>query len=124
VAKVICGEEEKYNPGIWFNSAKFFDLEYQVYGSVNNDGSDSLYWQDPKDKRCLRLQLSEDNTLIGVHAIGMRLRQEVCERWIISGAAVQEVVRTLDQARFDAEFTSNPFPAIMNEFKQTLMISA
>ena len=30
----ILGKELDYNPGIWFNSAKFFDIEYQVYGSV------------------------------------------------------------------------------------------
>ena len=34
VAKTICGEPTKYNPGIWFNSAKFFDIEYQVYGDI------------------------------------------------------------------------------------------
>ena len=25
----------RYDPGIWFNSAKFLDLEYQTYGQVN-----------------------------------------------------------------------------------------
>src|SRR6185436_740391 len=29
VADVIAGEERLYDAGIWFNSAKFFDLEYQ-----------------------------------------------------------------------------------------------
>lgn len=124
VAKVICGEQEKYNPGVWFNSAKFFDLEYQVYGVVNSDGSDSLYWQDRSNKRCLRLQLSADNTVVGIHAIGIRLRQEVCEGWIVSGASAEEVIRTLGQACFDPEFTSNPFAAIIKEFEQTLLGSA
>ncbi len=35
VAKTICGERMHYIPGVFFNSAKFFDIEYQVYGQVN-----------------------------------------------------------------------------------------
>ncbi len=34
VAYNICGKKVAYDPGIWFNSAKFFDIEYQVYGDV------------------------------------------------------------------------------------------
>ena len=34
VAKTICGQKTKYVPGHWFNSAKFFDIEYQTYGLV------------------------------------------------------------------------------------------
>ena len=36
VAKTICGSKSKYKPGHWFNSAKFLDIEYQIYGQVNN----------------------------------------------------------------------------------------
>ncbi|MGB3547895.1 MAG: FAD/NAD(P)-binding oxidoreductase, partial [Saprospiraceae bacterium] len=34
VAYNITGRPVSYNPGIWFNSAKFIDIEYQVYGEV------------------------------------------------------------------------------------------
>jgi NADPH-dependent 2,4-dienoyl-CoA reductase/sulfur reductase-like enzyme len=34
IAQTICDKPTKYNPGIWFNSAKFFDIEYQVYGDI------------------------------------------------------------------------------------------
>ena len=34
VAQTICGNKTAYNPGVWFNSAKFFDIEYQTYGWV------------------------------------------------------------------------------------------
>ena len=30
LAKTICGEKTIYNRGIWFNSAKFLDIEYQT----------------------------------------------------------------------------------------------
>jgi len=35
LAASLCGERKKYTPGHWFNSAKFFDIEYQTYGWVN-----------------------------------------------------------------------------------------
>jgi NAD(P)H-nitrite reductase large subunit len=34
LAQTICGNKLAYNPGPWFNSAKFFDIEYQTYGWV------------------------------------------------------------------------------------------
>ncbi|HCM77122.1 MAG TPA: FAD-dependent oxidoreductase, partial [Cytophagales bacterium] len=37
VAQTICGTPTPYEPGPWFNSAKFFDIEYQTYGNVWNE---------------------------------------------------------------------------------------
>jgi len=37
VAYNICGYHIPYEPGLWFNSAKFFNIEYQVYGSISPD---------------------------------------------------------------------------------------
>jgi len=33
LARTICGTPTQYNPGHWFNSAKFLDIEYQTYGA-------------------------------------------------------------------------------------------
>jgi len=35
LAQTICNKPTPYIQGIWFNSAKFFDIEYQVYGEIN-----------------------------------------------------------------------------------------
>jgi NADH dehydrogenase FAD-containing subunit len=58
VAQSIAGERMKYQPGVWFNSAKFFDVEYQTYGKVNaqsQTNESTLYWQHPKRDKCLKL---------------------------------------------------------------------
>jgi NAD(P)H-nitrite reductase large subunit len=34
LAQTLCGHKTPYNPGHWFNSAKFLDIEYQTYGWV------------------------------------------------------------------------------------------
>jgi NADPH-dependent 2,4-dienoyl-CoA reductase/sulfur reductase-like enzyme len=107
VAKNILGEKQPYQPGLWFNSAKFFDIEYQVYGHVPAEPAPdkSFYWEDSKQARCLRFYFDERNyALEGIHAFGIRLRHEVCERWITQGTPLDKVMASLAQADFDAEF--------------------
>ncbi len=48
LAQTICGKPFEYNPGNWFNSAKFFDIEYQTYGWVFSE----------KQKKGLRSSIS------------------------------------------------------------------
>ncbi|NVK65147.1 MAG: FAD-dependent oxidoreductase, partial [Flavobacteriales bacterium] len=36
LAHTLTGNRVAYNPGHWFNSAKFFDIEYQTYGDVKS----------------------------------------------------------------------------------------
>ena len=58
VAANVLGASLRYHRGIWFNSAKFFDLEYQVYGTVpSRVGGDleHLYWEDPDARRAMRV---------------------------------------------------------------------
>ena len=52
VAKTLLGKRATYEPGVFFNSAKFFDIEYQTYGdlpaNLPDDGTlDSFYWEHP-----------------------------------------------------------------------------
>ncbi|AHM62133.1 ferredoxin--NAD(+) reductase [Flammeovirgaceae bacterium 311] len=107
-AKNICGKPAAYKPGPWFNSAKFFDVEYQVYGDVPArlpEGWDWFYWQHPRKDQALRLVWEQESGKFrGVNLLGIRYRQEVCEQWIISGTKIEEVVTQLHQANFDPEF--------------------
>ena len=53
----ITGKNVAYDPGIWFNSAKFLDIEYQVYGEV--PGNCLLYTSpSPRDQRGSRMPSS------------------------------------------------------------------
>lgn len=62
VAQTICGNKTKYEPGPWFNSAKFFDIEYQTYGVVSNVlGKDEseFYWEHESAAKCMHLVWDE-----------------------------------------------------------------
>ena len=86
LARTICGKRTAYNPGPWFNSAKFLDIEYQVYGDVKIQPPESeqhLYWEHSGGKKSIRVVYrKEDEVVIGFNLMGIRYRHEICDRWI------------------------------------------
>jgi NAD(P)H-nitrite reductase large subunit len=109
VAHSVCGNRTKYEPSHWFNSAKFFDIEYQVYGLVNprpDSALISLYWEHPAGKKSIRLVAERTNQqLIGINLMGVRFRHELAERMLIEAWPLKKVVEQFDKGQFDAEFT-------------------
>lgn len=103
-AESILGSEREYDSGIWFNSAKFFDLEYQTYGQAGADPArrGDLFWRHPRKRVAVRLT-GEKGRIAGFNVLGTRFRHAVCERWIAERAPIEEVVRRLPEATFDPE---------------------
>ncbi|MEO0340043.1 MAG: FAD/NAD(P)-binding oxidoreductase [Bacteroidota bacterium] len=104
----ICGKPVTYDPGTWFNSAKFLDIEYQVYGDVQAhppENHQSLHWEHSDGKKGIRLVYDKDiKTILGFNLMGVRYRHEVCEKWIESNTPIKEVLQNLSLANFDPEF--------------------
>jgi len=102
------GNRQSYNPGIWFNSAKFFDIEYQVYGNIQvklPDNQATLYWEHPDGKKSIRLNFEKSGgRIIGFNLMGVRYRHEVCDKWIRTNTHIEEVLQRLGMANFDPEF--------------------
>lgn len=109
VAKTICGEETMYDPGVWFNSAKFFDIEYQVYGDIpakTPNHISTLFWQHPKENKSIRLNFDKTTgKILGFNLLGIRYRHKVCEKWIIENTHIEAVLKNLSLANFDPEFS-------------------
>ncbi|WP_116126227.1 NAD(P)/FAD-dependent oxidoreductase [Lewinella sp. IMCC34183] len=107
-AYTILGRPVAYDPGIWFNSAKFIDIEYQVYGEVpahGREGLATLYWEHPDGEKSVRINYEENGGAVrGFNLMGVRYRQEVCEKWIRGEAHIESVLQTLGLANFDPEF--------------------
>ena len=105
VGEVIAGRELTYDPGIWYNSAKFLDLEYQTYGQVNMrvPGEQSLVWEHANGLHLVRI-VHVAGRVIGFNLMGLRYRHEVCERWIREEREVEYVIERLGEANFDPEF--------------------
>lgn len=108
VAATICGVRTAYDPGPFFNSAKFFTIEWQTYGrihAVRPAGIDSLVWSDPRRRQLLRVDFeASSRRVVGFNALGIRLRHEICDRWLREGQSVDVVVDQLGRANFNPEF--------------------
>lgn len=108
VAHTVCGRRTPYDPGIWFNSAKFFDIEYQVYGDIRASlpaEQATLYWEHPDGKKSIRLNYERaSGRILGFNLMGVRYRHEVCDKWLRQGTPVETVLQRLGLANFDPEF--------------------
>jgi len=124
VAYNICGKSVAYDPGIWFNSAKFIDIEYQVYGNVLPKPAEhhaSFYWEHADGEKSVRI-IYDKNTdaILGFNLMGIRFRHEVCEKWIKDKTPVDEVMADLKLANFDPEFYTKYEGEIIGAFNQKL----
>ncbi|WP_210515076.1 NAD(P)/FAD-dependent oxidoreductase [Hymenobacter terricola] len=123
VAHTICGQPTPYRRGIWFNSAKFFNLEYQTYGRAPagpTAGLDSFYWEHPSGRAALRVyfRAAAPHAVVGFNALGLRLRQAMCEQWLRAQTPVPTVMAQLGAANFDPEFFPQHEKAMVAAFNR------
>lgn len=108
VAQTICGNRTEYLPGHWFNSAKFFDIEYQTYGRVwakLKEDESEFYWEDESGKIAMHFVYdTKSRKFLGVNTFGIRLRHETFDQWLKDGADIYTVLENLRLANFDPEF--------------------
>ena len=120
VANTICNNKTEYNPGVWFNSAKFFDIEYQTYGNVWNnlkENENQFYWENAEEKKLVKFVFDKNSKkLLGVNTFGIRMRHEVFDRWFKEEKDIGFVMENLSEANFDPEFFSRHESEIAEKF--------
>ena len=120
VASTITNKRTEYRPGNWFNSAKFFDIEYQTYGMVSarlEEGMEDFYWEDSTGTKCIKIVFEkETRKFIGINAFGIRMRHERFDFWLNKKCTVDHVLTHLPDANFDPEFSKSCESAILVEF--------
>lgn len=120
LAHNICKKPQVYNPGNWFNSAKFFDIEYQTYGWVfpnPKENEKHFYWEHPKGEIAVRFCYDKnDFTFIGVNTFGIRMRHQAFDKWLNEKRNVKYVLENLASANFDPEFYKLHEPKIIEKF--------
>ncbi|MAM27616.1 MAG: FAD-dependent oxidoreductase [Flavobacteriaceae bacterium] len=128
VAQTICGNPFEYNPGHWFNSAKFFDIEYQTYGwvfSKKKDYEAHFHWHHEDDTKCITIAYHKDSMqFLGINTFGIRMKHEVFDRWLTEKRDVNFVMEHLKKANFDPEFYTQYESQIQRSFQQQQPINA
>ncbi len=122
LAHTLTGNRVAYNPGHWFNSAKFFDIEYQTYGDVKSKleaNQAEFVYQHPTEDVLLHFVFdAQSHRFVGINNFGIRLRHLVFNEWLNKEATMEEVLTDLRAANFDPEFFTTYEEEIVNQFNQ------
>jgi NADPH-dependent 2,4-dienoyl-CoA reductase/sulfur reductase-like enzyme len=115
-AAAMLGDDVRYRRAAWYNSAKFFDLEYTTAGWVpallNWDntplaaGPEIRQWfqRVPGRFESQRVVLKGDR-VVGFNMLGGRWNHEPLLRWIDERRGLEYVLARLEGAQFDEELT-------------------
>ena len=122
LAQTFSGQPAPYNPGIWYNSAKFFDLEYQTYGRVSPKASQPeseqhFHWETAKKAMTFAYDKTS-GAFLGINTFGIRLNHRIVSSWIETAIHIQEVIDCLEEAHFDPEFSNRYYNQIKHAFVQ------
>lgn len=113
-ARGMLGDEVRYRRGTWYNSAKFFDLEYTTAGFLPYPsgslppGYRSWYQEgalaggQPVTQRIV----VKDGRVVGFNTLGSRWDHNVWLRWIHDRRSLDYVLAHMNESRFDEEFMS------------------
>ena len=120
LGRTLSGKKTAYKPGIWFNSAKFFDIEYQTYGLVGNqlkEGEGQFYWESEDGKKCVKIVFDQSSKQVhGINVFGIRMRHEVWNKWLTGQKTLDYVISHLNEANFDPEFFKRYDPEIQKQY--------
>jgi len=125
LAQTICGNPLEYKPGHWFNSAKFFDIEYQTYGWVfanKKEYEEHFHWKHEDDTKCITVSFhKESNLFLGINTFGIRMRHEIFDRWLSEKRDINFVMENLSEANFDPEFYKKFESQILTAFNNQIV---
>ncbi len=122
VARSMLGDAVQYRRGTWYNSAKFFDIEWTTAGWVpallNFDntpldpGPDVRTWfqRAPRGFESQKIVLKGER-VVGFNMLGSRFNHEPMLEWIHERRGLDYVLAHLHEAQFDEEF-SRPFQVL------------
>ena len=120
LAKTLTGKKTAYQPGHWFNSAKFFDIEYQTYGLVAARPTKAeihFHWENAEKNICITIAFNKStNEFLGINSFGIRLRHEIFDQFLTEKRSVFHVLEHLNDCNFDPEFFTSHGVEIVTKF--------
>lgn len=109
LGETLTGHPTAYNPGVWFNSAKFFDLEYQTYGQMPSqtpEDEENLVFEHKKCLIHLRYK-RESLNFTGINVFGTRVRHALLDAWLSHSTSIKTVLENWKNVEFDPEFSKS-----------------
>ncbi len=129
-ALAMLGDPVDYRPPIFFNSSKFFEIEFTTVGKVFEKpvsprdlvagpapGSRHFYSRVPGRDVSIRI-VERDRAVTGFNMLGSRWNHAVLSRWIEERRSLSDVVGRLQDAQFDVEFGRLQLAGIRAEYER------
>jgi NADPH-dependent 2,4-dienoyl-CoA reductase/sulfur reductase-like enzyme len=123
-ARSMLGEPIQYEPPVFFNSSKFFEIEYTTVGRFPRDSGPAplsagreFYFRYPGKDVSLRIA-EQDGAVRAFNLLGSRWDHNQCEQWIAERRSLDDVMDRLHQAQFDVEFGRLDLAPARAAFKQ------
>jgi pyruvate/2-oxoglutarate dehydrogenase complex dihydrolipoamide dehydrogenase (E3) component len=103
-----AGHTRSYERGTFYNSAKFFDIEYTTAGLINFslDGERNWFMREGETNCTVRITFLPDNTVAGFNMLGRRWDHRLLVQWVEEKRSLEWVIEHLSEALFDEEFMS------------------
>jgi NADPH-dependent 2,4-dienoyl-CoA reductase/sulfur reductase-like enzyme len=100
----MLGDLVEYRPRVFYNSSKFFEVEYTTVGKVNGvPDSRKFYARMPGRDVSVRI-VEQAGAVTGFNMLGSRWNHTVFERWIAERRSLDYCLDHLAEAQFDVEF--------------------
>lgn len=105
-ARAMLGDPMVYRRTTWYNSAKFFDIEYTTAGFVPLEaGGYTTWYQHVPGTAISQRIVCKGDRVVGFNCLGSRWDHEVFLRWVHERRSLGWVLEHMNDARFDEEFT-------------------
>jgi 3-phenylpropionate/trans-cinnamate dioxygenase ferredoxin reductase subunit len=106
-ARSILGDQVTYEPPLFFNSTKFFELEFTTVGNVQLEAArhPAVFISHPKRRASLRIVYEASSTaVLAFNVLGARVDHDVLARWVTEGRSLGYCQLHWSDAQFDVEF--------------------
>lgn len=105
-ARGMLGDDIRYEPPVFYNSAKFLEIEYTTVGTVTTapEGTKTLYRKMPSEPITQRILVDKKDRVIGFNMLGSRWDHRILSTWVEQRRPLDWVRDHLHQAQFDVEF--------------------
>jgi NADPH-dependent 2,4-dienoyl-CoA reductase/sulfur reductase-like enzyme len=105
VGRNLFGDKVAYTPIVFYNSSKFFEIEYSTVGQVMSlpEGTPTIYRRMPGKGISQRI-VHDGERVLGFNMLGSRWNHELLQRWILEHRSPEFALSNLASAQFDVEF--------------------
>jgi NADPH-dependent 2,4-dienoyl-CoA reductase/sulfur reductase-like enzyme len=118
-ARAMLGDRVRYEPPIFYNSAKFFEIEYTSAGAIGKPPEDArtFFCRIPGKEASVRI-VERGGAVVGLNMLGSRWDHTFFERWIGERRGLDYVVEHLKEAQFDVEFGRVDLGAVRAAYRE------